>query len=193
MGEIASVRRTHSRLEIATLGPSLSDSAVVAHSITSRVKLCSSFPLAISWALEKNSRALVPCGFLGAEKESVGWVDLHFASISKLQCYEVFLNPLQPLALARRKGSSGSTVAIHPATRSLLKAEEFSKFFSSEPEVLEVVSKPLGVNQTAAGLTDYCIGSAPDIRRYKNLEILNTINANMVWALYKTKDSAGIP
>lgn len=177
-------REVNASICLNTLGPPQSDSAVLATLLSQNVQLFATYDIAMHDALSSGAHVLVACGYIGRAPLASPWVDLHFMLIEKMKCYHSFVYPTQPMSLARRVGAISKRIALQRATQALLNTPRFLAELGSSPEIVEFVSKPLGVAATAAGEADYCIGSTPDIGRYANLEILFSFSPNMVWALY---------
>ncbi|HET6333211.1 MAG TPA: hypothetical protein VFG30_08360 [Polyangiales bacterium] len=188
---IATLRERHWGQKICTLGPRASDSAVTAAALTDNLELLPSFPEAMRSAHENAQVALMCCGYVADETlhdEHTGasnWVGLHFEYYGRMVCYEVFVVPIMPMCLARKKKARGNTLVLHPATRRLLQRPEFAQHFEGPMQIHTVPSKPCGVQATARGQFDYCVGSLPNVQAHPELEVLQTIEPNMIWALYR--------
>ena len=163
---------------MATLGPSGTDAENAAMKIISEkaingeINLCSTFFGALNSVVEgKNDIAIVPSAFP------------QFANcvfdFPELEITESFVLPLKKLVMAKRKNVREiKNIAIHPATRALVK---------ENIKIIEVKSKPLAAKLVSLGKADACIASL-DVVNALNLEVVKEFSqTNMSWNIFRRK------
>ena len=166
---------------MATLGPSGTDSENAAEeflknkSINGEIKLFDTFFESLNSVVEgKNDFAIVPSAF-------PQFADCVF-DFPELMIIDSFVLPLKDLVIAKRKDKEKiRTIAIHPATKDLVKA------IGNEVEIIEVTSKPLAAKMAALGKVDACIASL-DVVRNLGLKVVHKFECvNMSWAVFGSR------
>lgn len=168
--------------QICTLGPTGTDSSVIANRLSKNVMLMDSFPNAMDYAFKHNVLALVPCGYQKIVNEKLvdSWVNLNFRYNHKMKIKHIFLSKTKPMCLAINQDVKlkRNACILHPATM------EFANIYCPQLEKIFIDSKPLAVSQCASGKYSHCIGSVDVVKLYPNMKILNTFTPQMVWALH---------
>ncbi|MGF9820108.1 hypothetical protein [Brevibacillus agri] len=170
---------------IATLGPSGTDAEHVARSLSNRVILCESFNESMEYSYQNNVLALICCGYIDIKNGvSVdGWVDLNFRYLNKMEIVKTFDMPTKPICIAKRFDCiHPKTLVLHPATK------VFADKIPYNLETHYVNNKPTAVKLVDDGKYDMCIGSLDVVQKYNHLEVLETFQPKMIWALYQRCD-----
>ena len=178
-------------IDIATLGPSGTDSEAAAKKILEEkglpgeVVLCDSFEAAKKHAIENNSYFLIPAAYVvrvrdGSVKDT--WGDFNFREMDRLETIDAVVSPLKDMGVAKNKDCNNpQSVALHPAT------DVFAEKYVPDLRREYILSKPLAVKECSEGKADMCIGSIDVIERFENLEIVEIFKPKMVWVLYKRR------
>jgi hypothetical protein len=162
------------------LGPAGTDASAVAYNLSDKVCYLESFEAAMNAAVTGAGYALVACGYKSSLDGSKSWCDLHFSFLDALEIVDVLHAPTKPMCIALNDASGvHRSIAIHPATEIFLRGTPFQpRFFSN---------KVAAVRAAASGRCDACIGSCDVVSEYPQLQIVKTINASMVWVLYRKR------
>ena len=177
--------------DIATLGPSGTDSEAAAKKISEQkalhgeVRLFDSFEAAKEYAIENNSYFLIPAAYAARGKDGSvkdTWGDFNFRDIDRLEPLDAIVLPLKEMCVARNVDCDDpQSVALHPAT------DVFAEKYVPDMERRYIHSKPLAVKECSEGRADMCLGSADVIEKFENLEITERFQPKMVWVLYARK------
>ena len=167
---------------LCTLGPEGTDAEYAAKLLTEDVALFPTFRQAMDHAYEHDLFALVACGYLQKIDGQISdtWIDLNYTYATTMWIVHCFPLALKPLCFARRKTIQvPQSIVTHPST------EQFVRQYYPHLSIHYVDSKPQAVVATANGDYDLCVGSLDVVERYSNLEVLEVLQTQMVWAVYQ--------
>lgn len=127
---------------------------------------------------------VMPAGYIDPV-EDLSWVDLHFGAYGQLTLEEVFALPTMTMVILERKHFKSDSIAIQPATESLLQA---STQFPDNCQRVYVPSKPIALTKMLEDKLHYCLTTlpkwSPDKWRDLDVVVKDTFSPTMVWCVY---------